>query len=194
MRSQSPTYLTEPEFLRWEVRQNVRHEYVGGQVYAMTGASLRHNVIAGNIFAALRPQLRATPCRVFMESVKLKIARTGAIYYPDLVVSCDPRLREIGAEQGLLDQATVVIEVLSPSTEGVDRREKQAAYRSLPELREYVLIGQDAPCIEIYRRTGDIGWELVTLDAADPFELKSLEFVMPVAEVYTETGCRPAGA
>ena len=191
MLSQQDTYTTEADYLQWEARQPARHEYIGGQIHAMTGATLRHNVIVVNIIAALRPHLRATPCRAFVEAVKLRVARNSAIYYPDVLVSCDKRLQDISAGQHLVEEATVVIEVLSESTEGIDRREKLNTYRTLAELKEYVLVSQNDIKIEIYRRQGDIGWELITLEPGDPFELKSLNFSMPIEEVYAETGCGP---
>lgn len=182
------TRVSEDEYLALEAHSPVRHEYVCGEVYAMTGASLRHNVIAGNIFALLRAHLRGTLCRAFVSDAKLRIAKAGAYYYPDVMVTCDPRHLTVGSNDQVVEAPRVVIEVLSTSTEAVDRREKLIAYRSIPSLEEYVLVAQDQAKIEIHRRHGDIGWEIVTLTPGDPVELRSLEFLSDVPAIYEETG------
>ncbi|MDO9244394.1 MAG: Uma2 family endonuclease, partial [Rhodocyclaceae bacterium] len=113
-------YVTPEDYLKLEAQSPLRHEYVAGGVYAMTGASIRHNVIALNLAAALRAHLKTSPCRVFMEGVKLHVARDNAYYYPDVMVSCDPRLEHLGADETAVDQPVVLIEVLSASTAGID--------------------------------------------------------------------------
>ncbi len=183
------TRIGEEEYLVLEAQSPLRHEYVRGEVYSMTGASLRHNVITGNIFALLRAHLRATPCRAFVADAKLRVATAGAYYYPDVMVTCDPRHSTVDSSDTVVDAAKVVVEVLSASTEGTDRREKLMAYRALPSLEEYVLVAQDEAKIEIHRRRrGDIGWEIVTLTPGDPVELKSLEFASDFPALYEETG------
>lgn len=188
MLNESLEYVSPEDYLRLEAQSPARHEYVAGGIFAMTGASLRHNVIAGNLFSALRAHLKPTPCRVFIEGVKLHVARDNAYYYPDVIVSCDPRLQSLSAEDGIVDQPVVLVEVLSASTAGIDRREKFIAYGKVAGLREYVLIEQDAPRIEVLRRAGEVGWERIVLERADTFELASIEFRLPVAEIYEGTG------
>lgn len=185
--------VSEEDYLALEVRSPVRHEYVCGDVYAMTGASLRHNVITLNIAALLRAHLRGTPCRTFVADAKLRIAKAGAYYYPDVMVTCDPRHLTVGSEDLVVEAPRLVVEVLSTSTEAVDRREKLTAYRGIPSLQEYVLVAQDEARIEIHRRHGDIGWEIVTLTPGDPVELKSLEFASDFPAIYEETGLVPGG-
>ncbi|MCX8086120.1 MAG: Uma2 family endonuclease [Rhodocyclaceae bacterium] len=180
--------LTPEEYFRLEADSPVRLEYVAGQVYAMTGASIRHNLIAGSLYAALRRHLRASPCRVFMEGVKLHLARDNAYYYPDVMVSCDPRLEKLSADDKIVDQPCVLIEVLSESTAGIDRREKMLAYRRLASLKEYVLVEQDVRHVEVFRRVGDVGWEQVILEAGDTLVLPSLEFSLSLDEIYEGTG------
>ncbi len=145
------------------------------------------NVIVGNIFALLRAHVRGSPCRTFMSDAKLRVAKTRAYYYPDVMVTCDARFLSVDTVSSVVDTPRVIIEVLSTSTEGTDRREKMLAYRSLPSLQEYVLVSQENPLIEIHRRTGDIGWEIITLSPGDPVELKSLEFVSDFAAIYEES-------
>lgn len=180
--------ISPEEYLRLEAQSPVRHEYVAGQIYAMTGASIRHNLIAGSLYSALRSHLKASPCRVTMEGVKLHVARDNAYYYPDVMVSCDPRLEKLTADDAVIDQPLVVIEVLSESTAGIDRREKMSAYRKLASLKEYVLVEQNSRHAEVFRRVGDVGWEQVIYEAGDTLELPSLEFHLPLDEIYDGTG------
>lgn len=180
--------LSPEEYLRLEAQSPVRHEYVAGQIYAMTGASIRHNLIAGSLYSALRSHLKASPCRVTMEGVKLHVARDNAYYYPDVMVSCDPRLERLTADDVVIDKPLVLIEVLSESTAGIDRREKMSAYRKLASLKEYVLVEQNVRHVEAFRRVGDVGWEQVIYEDNDTLELPSLEFRLPLAEIYDGTG------
>jgi Uma2 family endonuclease len=175
-------------YLRFEAQSSLRHEYVSGEIYAMTGASIRHNLIALNLAAALRSHLKASPCRVFMEGVKLHVARDNAYYYPDVMVSCDPRLDQPAATDMVVDKPVVLVEVLSESTAGVDRREKMSAYRKLASLKEYVLVEQETRQVEVFRRVGDVGWEQVILDASDTLELLSIDFRLALAEIYDGVG------
>jgi Uma2 family endonuclease len=181
-------YVSPEDYLQLEAQSPARHEYVAGRVYAMTGATLRHNILAGNLYAALRAHLKASPCRVFIEGVKLNVARDNAYYYPDVMVSCDPRLQTIANDAMVIDQPTVLIEVLSDSTEGVDRREKFFAYRKLASLKEYLLIAQNQQEIELFRRQGDVGWERCVFSAGDELVVSSLDFRCPLAEVYEGSG------
>lgn len=182
------TYLSEDQYLAQEQHSRQRSEYVAGQVYAMTGASLRHNFIAGNIYSLLRQHLRGTPCRTFMADAKLRVAKRQSIYYPDVMVTCDPRHQQIGAQEYVIDTPRLVVEVLSESTAGTDRREKLQAYRSLPSLQEYLLVSQDEALIELHRRSGDIGWDIITLTPGDPIALHSVELETDFASVYEESG------
>lgn len=180
--------LSPEDYLRLEAQSPARHEYVAGEIYAMTGASIRHNLIALNIASSLRSHLKSSSCRVMMEGVKLHVARDNAYYYPDVMVSCDPRLEKLSANDMVVEQPVVVVEILSESTAGTDRREKMSAYRKLASLKEYVLVEQDTRHIDIYRRVGDVGWEQVILEGADVLELASLEFRLPLDEIYDGVG------
>ncbi len=188
MLSKRLEYLSPEDYLRLEAHSPVRHEYVAGEIYAMTGASIRHNLIAGSIYAALRSHLKASPCRVLMEGVKLHVARENAYYYPDVMVSCDPRLERLSAADMVIDQPVVLVEVLSETTAGIDRREKMSAYRKLATLKEYVLVEQDVRHVEVFRRVGDVGWEQIILAAGETLELVSLEFRLPLDEIYEGVG------
>lgn len=143
-------------FLAWEERQEERFEFVDGCVRAMAGtvfahAALAHNVLIGNLAAALRPTFRGTPCRVFTEGVKLKAGSN--IVYPDVLVSC----AFTSLRQTVVDDALLVAEVLSPSSEKYDRERKLRLYTTLPGLRHYLLIAQEYQWVQVFSRQGD-GW------------------------------------
>lgn len=180
--------LDESEYLALEARSPVRHEYIAGEVFAMTGATVRHNIISLNIATALRTHLRGTPCRALMEGVKLYLKKERSYFYPDVMVTCESRLLELDAETQVVDSPVLVVEVLSPSTEGIDRREKLRAYRTLPSLKEYAMVSQDECRVELYRRRGDIGWDIITYEPGDPVEFASVELTMPMADIYFEAG------
>lgn len=188
MKLADETCLSEAEYFARELQSPGRNEYVAGQVYAMTGASLRHNVIALNIASLLRQHLRGSPCRTFMADAKLRIAKMQSIYYPDVLVTCDPKHQCVGVADHVVDTPRLVVEVLSESTAGTDRREKLLAYKSLPSLLEYVLVSQDEALIEIHRRSGDIGWQIITLTPGDPVELSSVELLTDFPAIYEESG------
>ena len=185
--------LDESEYLTLEARSPVRHEYVAGEIFAMTGASIRHNIIAGNLYTALRTHLRGSPCRALMEGVKLYLKKERSYFYPDVMVTCESRLLELDAQMQIVDSPTLIIEVLSPSTEGIDRREKLRAYRTLPSLKEYALVSQDECKLELYRRRGDIAWDIITFEPGDAVEFASVELKMPIADIYFEAGVACSG-
>ena len=136
-----PTGMTVDEYLDWESHQDIRYEYLDGEIVAMTGGTIPHNDIAINLLTALRPQARARGCRINMADVKVQV--TPRIYfYPDLVVSCDQQDRNAIK---LIQFPKLIVEVLSPSTEADDRGRKFTHYRSLSSLQEYVLIDSEEP-------------------------------------------------
>jgi Uma2 family endonuclease len=188
MKVASYTQISEAEYLALEAQSPLKHEYVAGGIYAMTGASLRHNVIALNIAALLRAHLRGSPCRTFMSDAKLRVNKLNSYYYPDVMVTCDPRHQNITPGDTVIEAPRLVVEILSNSTEATDRREKLLAYRSLPSMLEYVLVSQEVASVEIHRRHGDIGWQIITLSPGDPVELNSVELVSDFAAIYEESG------
>lgn len=174
-----------------EAAATQHHEYVAGEVYAMAGGSQRHNRIAGNAYIALSLALKGKPSQVFMSDVKLHVARKNAYYYPDVMVAC-AATAVVANETQVVSDPALVVEVLSPATETVDRREKLAAYRSLPALREYALISQDGQQVEIYRRQGEVGqdigaWLYVTYEPGDIVSFESVGLEMPIAGLYAGT-------
>lgn len=172
--------LTEDEYLALEAESAVRHELVGGCVYAMAGAEVKHNRIALNLATRLNIATQDSECQVFISDIKLRADAFPTYYYPDIMLVCDPS----DDDPLVKTRPCLLAEILSPSTEAIDRREKLVAYQRLSGLREYLLLSQDAPRIEIYRRRGLNEWLLETLDADDVLRLECLPVEVPVAELY----------
>jgi Uma2 family endonuclease len=176
--------LSEDEYLRLEAQSPIKHEYVNGDVFAMTGGTLRHNVIAANVLAALRSHLRNTPCRAFINDVRVRIEKTHSYYYPDVLVACAHGTQTLDLNAVTIDDPVLVIEVLSPSTEATDRREKLLAYRTLSSLSEYVLISQDEARVEIHRRHGAIGWDRIEYSGAETVDLAAVDLRIAMLDIY----------
>ncbi|MEY6433056.1 Uma2 family endonuclease [Thioalkalicoccus limnaeus] len=175
------TSLTVDAYLAGEDGSDVRHEYIAGQVYAMTGASDRHGLITLNIATALRPRVRGTGCQLFANDMKVRL-RVGAddlFYYPDVLLSCDPSDREVYFRS----RPCLIVEVLSESTERIDRIEKLLAYQTIASLQEYLLIAQHRPEVWVHRRARDWAGELVTDGAV---RLDCLGYDLPLATIYEE--------
>ncbi|HCK82693.1 MAG TPA: Uma2 family endonuclease [Candidatus Competibacter sp.] len=154
-----PTFSFD-DYLHWEHRQPTRHEFVRGEIFAMTGASDLHNELSVNLYTLLRQHLRGTPCRAVAD-VKVHIETANCGFYPDLLVTCAESDR---ADHYLKRCPVLAIEVLSASTAAFDIGDKFAAYRQLDGLREYVLVDQERVRIRIYRRR-DERWPV---DSVDP--------------------------
>ena len=152
--------LSVEEYLRSEEQGSVRHEFVGGELYAMSGGTLRHNRIALNIAARLMAAARGGPCQVYVNDVKLRIG--DDFYYPDLIVDCEPH---DGADV-FVREPCVVVEVLSDSTRRTDRREKLEAYMRLDALRAYLIVEQDTRRVERHWRGDGRAWRHEEVSAA----------------------------
>lgn len=175
--------INEDEYLSFERNSHRRHEYVDGRIFAMTGGSRHHNFVTGNMYTALRAHLRGRPCSVFVSDMRVRVASARVWYYPDVVVSCDARDREDSARD-VLEYPALVVEVLSPSTGAVDRREKWMAYRTLSSLHEYVLVDPDRPWVEVYART-DLGWvQRITSRIDEAVTFESVELTVAMTTVY----------
>lgn len=152
------------EYLAMDDASQRRHEYVAGHVYAMTDGSARHNRIAFNVARWLADRVEGTPCQVFINDMKLHVEAADCVYYPDVFVHCGSG---VAAAEKLVHDATVVVEVLSGSTAGIDRREKLLAYRKLPSLRAYWMVSQNEQRVELHSRTVGGDWEVVVYTADD---------------------------
>ncbi|HRI12987.1 MAG TPA: Uma2 family endonuclease [Verrucomicrobiota bacterium] len=173
--------MSVAEYLSGEEQSEVRHEYIGGSVYAMAGGSEEHCTITGNLFAALHAHLRGQRCRAFVADMKVRLVLRGeeVFYYPDVVVACDPR----DTDRYFKRYPQVLIEVLSDSTERIDRREKRWSYLQMESLEEYVLVAQDYWEVTVYRRGHE--WAPEILASPDSvLTLPSLEFSVPLSAIY----------
>jgi Uma2 family endonuclease len=171
--------LDETDYLASELHATERHEFVNGSVYAMAGASARHNRIAVNL--ASHCNLRGTNgCQTFASDMKLRLDAGNLYYYPDVMLVCDAQ----DTDPYFKTRPCMVAEVLSPHTEGTDRREKLLAYQKLPSLCEYLLLAQDRIHIELYQRVNMRYWSLTTLGAGDTLTLACAGLTLPVADLY----------
>lgn len=172
-------HISVDEYLDGEKAAEVRHEYSGGAVYAMAGASVRHNLIAGTIAAALRAQVRGSACYVFQSDMKVRIDDT--FYYPDIVVTCGA----IDLTAYFQASPVLIVEVLSESTEAKDRLEKRVAYQHLVSVKEYALVAQDKLQIEVIRRVRD-GWQIETYGHGDVVKFSSVGLEQPIEALYED--------
>lgn len=150
--------MSVDEYLELEKTASVKHEFVGGFIHAMTGASRRHNRIASNISALLWNSARSGPCRVFQSDMKVR-APEDTFYYPDVMVACGDEPEDEYTE----DDPCLIVEVTSPSTGKTDRREKLAAYRRMPELKAYLIVSQEKRWVERHWRDENGEWHKADL-------------------------------
>ena len=168
------------DFLDWEGTQDARHEFWRGEVFAMVGARRVHGLVTGNVFAALKLHLKGSPCRAFVEGMKVQVGN-DALFYPDVFVTCDAQ--DLTTEM-IFRQPKLVVEVLSDSTQAYDRGLKFAAYRRLDSLQEYVLIDPDNRRVEIFCRNERGNFELVDQTGASELVLDSVGLRLAMAEVF----------
>lgn len=176
--------LSEQEYLEMERASEERHEYYDGEIFAMAGASMAHSRIITSISFSLFGQLRDRPCDVVSSETRVRVSATGLYTYPDLVIVCGtPQFADEHVDT--LMNPTVLIEVLSPSTESYDRGKKFQQYRALSSLREYLLVAQDAYHIDHFVRDEAGIWRMGEADGpADVLHLPSIACDLPLADVY----------
>ena len=148
-----PHEMTIEEYLEFEKTSPVKHEFVGGRLYAMTGTTKRHNLIAGNVYRKLIGSAEGTSCQVFISDVKV-CPHDDRCYYPDVMVSCDPESDDDYVEQA----PCLIVEVTSSSTAATDRREKRMAYLHIPSLRGYLIVDQESRRVEHHIRLDSGAW------------------------------------
>lgn len=184
--------MSEADYLASERESEVKHEFIDGRVYAMSGASEAHNLIAGSIYVSLYTQLRGRPCKIYPSDMKVRTPSTRSYTYPDISVVCGDAQFD-GDLRDILLNPSVVIEVLSPNTERFDRGRKFQRYRELESLQEYVLVAQDSPHVERFARQDNGLWQLSEahgLQASLP--LTSIDCVLRLAEVYEQISFAPS--
>lgn len=174
------TKIGVEEYLAGEETSQVRYEFVDGEVFAMSGASNKHNLISGNLFGNLWSHLRDSDCQVYKENMKLK-ADKRTFYYPDIFVACDKNPEN----EYYREEPILIIEVISPSTRQIDRREKLRAYQQMPSVQEYVVVEQEKISVEIHRRQPDGRWITYFFNKNDEaFTLESVDLTLALTEVY----------
>lgn len=186
---------TVEEYFAFEEQSAIRHEYYHGEIFpldgpaAMAGATFAHNTIKQNCVMALRQGMRGSGCRVFDENVLLSIEQDKQFTYPDVMVTCHP---DDQRETRIARHPSLIIEVLSASTEGHDRGWKFQQYQRLPELQQYVLISQNQILVESFLRDSENNWKLIQLsNLTDLLELSSLGLSITVAAIYEEVEISP---
>jgi len=194
MSAQPQPHLTPDQYLEAERAAEFRSEYYNGHIYAMSGGSYRHAQIIGGLVRELGNALKNRPCSVVSSDLRLRVSPDGLYTYPDVVVICgDPKFADDRSDTLL--NPTLIVEVLSPSTEAYDRGFKSAQYRTLESLEEYVLVAQAEPRVEVFRRQPGGHWllsEAIGLEAVCRFE--SLECAVPLADIYDKVTFSPDDA
>jgi Uma2 family endonuclease len=181
-------FLSPEEYLEWEEKAEIRHEYMDGEVFAMAGSSDDHASIVANTLIMLSPFVRGRGCRIYPQDVKAKIQGRSRFYYPDLLVTCDERDRE---NKYVKQHYKLIVEVLSESTEASDRGKKFEDYRRSNTLEEYVLVAQDRISVDVFRRNTKGRWELESYGVGDEVELVSLGAKFPIGALYEDVDIAP---
>ena len=172
-----------------------KYEYIAGEVFAMTGASFNHNLITTNVIGELCNRLKSKPCSVLANVMRLRIEAADACLYPDVMVVCEPPNFH-DQRRDVLTNPSLVVEVISPSTEGYDRGGKFALYRSVPSLRHYVLIAQDRLGVDVFTRQANGHWLLEYYDDRPDAEvdLAAIGCTLPLREIYARVDLNPLTA
>ncbi len=172
-------FVTIPDYLATEEISEVRHEYLGGMVYAMAGETRDHNRILGNLYVQIREHLKGKPCQVYTSDIRVnfKVREDEYYYYPDIVVTCDKR----DTDERFVRYPKLIIEIASPSTERIDRCEKFLSYTNIETLEEYILIPQNNSGITAFRR--EKNWRVGKV-ADEVITLASLQFTLNRAAIY----------
>lgn len=184
--TQHPARISIEDYLAGEQATEIKHEYLGGQIVAMGGASDRHGLIAGSLYAALLPAARRKGCQLFIADMKVRVEHDADryFYYPDLLLSCQPGDKESPYYRR---SPCLIVEVLSPSTERIDKREKLLAYRLLPSLREYLLLRQDRMQADLYQLSDEGRWQHTVFTQPDEaLALRCLEVAVDLRDVYAD--------
>ncbi|PSP18596.1 MAG: hypothetical protein BRC52_11960, partial [Cyanobacteria bacterium SW_5_48_44] len=176
-------WMSPQEYLEWEPTQEIRYEYIDGEIFAMTGGTKSHNRIALNLVTALDSYLLEKGCDIYIADVKVQVSLAASYHYPDVVVTCNSRDQD---SSQFVQYPCLIVEVLSPSTEAYDRGGKFAQYRKLESLQEYVLIQSENIGVECFRRNQQGLWVLYPYEQGDTITLESVGFSLPVETLYRQ--------
>jgi Uma2 family endonuclease len=183
------SYYTQQEYLRLEREADYKSEYFKGEIFAMAGANFNHNIVNENCSVLIGSFLRKKPCQSFSRDMKLHIPANTLYTYPDLMVVCGDK-KFVDGEKDIIMNPVIIIEILSKTTEAYDRGDKFALYRSIPSLREYVMISSTSIRAEVMRKESELGlWFLAS--EADTIEgsisLKNIDLELSLSDIYEET-------
>lgn len=185
--SSSRRHYTLEDYLDIEEMSPIRHEFVDGQILAMAGGTPEHAALGAAIVVLLGSKLRGKPWRPYSADLRLRVLATGLATYADATVICGEPARDPSSPSHVTNP-TVVVEILSKSTEEYDRGEKREQYARIESLREYVLIAQDRRQVEVFRRSADGAWEHRAYASGTDFELPSLDVSLSTDELYDSAG------
>lgn len=186
MSSQRKTLLSPDEYLAFERKSETKHEYFAGEIFAMVGASKRHNLVTANLIRVLGNQLLNRPCNVYPSDMRVKVSATGKYTYPDVVVACDEEKFD-DAEKDTLLNPVVIIEVLSESTEAYDRGRKFEQYQHIESLTDYLLVAQEPHRVEQYVRQSNSDWRYSEFhDAGDVVKISVIGCELALNDVYAK--------
>jgi Uma2 family endonuclease len=173
--------FTPEEYFAWEEQQLEKHEYIGGEVYAMTGGTVNHSRIALKFGALLDSHLSGSACQAANSDCRVNIVESNDYTYPDVSVTCDNRDK---TTTKYITYPCLLVEVLSDSTEAYDRGGKFRMYRQNPILQDYVLVSSEKMEIDLYRKTESGSWEIINYQVGDKIELKSVNLTFPIERIY----------
>ncbi|XXT24328.1 Uma2 family endonuclease [Sorangium sp. So ce429] len=179
------------EYLDQERASPTKHEFLNGEIFAMAGGTPEHARLCASVGAELRAQLRGRPCAVYSADLRVRVQTTGLSTYPDVSVVCGKLERDLEDKDAALNPS-VLVEVLSDSSEAYDRGQKFAHYRHIPSLREYVLVSQHEPRIEVFHHNEDDSWTLREARAGQGAHLEAIGCTLSVDEVYQDPLARVA--
>ena len=180
--------MTLAEYMAWETAQPDRHEFYRGETFAMVGGTSGHNRVVVNLTRRIDAHLDGTACHVFSENMKLQLSDEGC-FYPDVMVTCGKVFK---GDELAVTEPLLIIEVLSPSTQGYDRRNKFILYRSLASLREYALIDPDTRTVEVFTLTDSGAWLLTDQTNLGTLTLASIDCKLPLEWVFKGMDRDPA--
>ena len=181
--------MTASEFLSWENSlSDVRHEFVEGEVFAMTGTTRQRNEVVMNLVMQLRPALNDTPCRVFAVDIKVRVEAANAYFYPDLVITCSEKDLDVNGP-AVLTEPSVIIEVSSPSTAEYDVAGKFSRYRMLPSLKEYIIVAPLSHGATVFRKQDNGHWEVIS--EMTHLNIGALDFSCSFAELFANVAYVP---
>ncbi len=188
LKDNTPRFTPE-EYFAWEEHQLERHEFIGGEVYAMSGGTVNHSQIGVKIVSLLDNHLSGSGCKTLNSDCRANIVNSTNYTYPDVSVTCDDRDK---STTKYITYPCLIVEVLSDSTEAYDRGGKFRMYRQNPVLQDYVLVSSEQIEIDLYHKTETGSWEIINYQAGDTIELKSVNLTFPIERIYEGISSTPA--